>query len=243
MDLRIALAKKGVMNIASGLIAHFVKNEVPFSSGEVAAYIRTYAPGEAFSVANLGSKIRDLYDAGEMPSYSSGYPVRVPRTTSSHAHTMDGNLAPSKTPPGTTVFVYAPTEDIGRAHDFEVIIPDPPGHQVVKNVPTVKMMVQQGDSLETYVSGVMLYVPKKALDLLLVANQRALRGGSEGDPVYVVPSEDEIRVSVRDPGGARAVRPWEGRGRIAVSGIPWANEREGRHEVRLVGNVLVVSRS
>lgn len=116
--------------IVTDLVAWLVTNDRCFSSGEVAAYLRTYAGGTlAFSVGGVGNYLRDQYDGGHFPSYDDGqgnmtYPVQVPRTTNGVARTLDGRNVVSKTSVGQTVFIYAKDGTEGFAHDFEVFIPD-----------------------------------------------------------------------------------------------------------------------
>ena len=111
------------------LVAWLITNDRCFSSGEVAAYLRTYRPDLKFSAAGIGDYIRDQYDSGAIPSYTDGagntmYPVQVPRTSNGIGRTLDGRTVVAKTPVGTTVFVYAKDGADGFAHDFEVFIPD-----------------------------------------------------------------------------------------------------------------------
>lgn len=106
-----------------------VENGRCFSSGEIAAYLRTYRSDLAFSVTGLGDFLREEYDNGQFPNYADAagnavYPTQVPRTTNGVARTLDGRTVQSKTPIGQPVFVYAPDGAEGFMHDFEVYIPD-----------------------------------------------------------------------------------------------------------------------
>lgn len=127
------------------LLAWFVANDRCFSSGEVAAYLRTYRPDLRFSATGIGEFIRDAYDAGTFPSYdvvdpATGasaplYPTQVPRTCTGVARTLDGRIVQAKTPVGQSVFVYAKDGADGFAHDFEVYVPEWDDPQALKATP------------------------------------------------------------------------------------------------------------
>ena len=87
--------------IVDRLIQFFVADDRPFSSGEIAAYIRWFAPSIRFSVMSLGEYVRNKYDNGEFPNSSTGlYPVQVARVTQGTSRTLDGRTVKSRTPVG-----------------------------------------------------------------------------------------------------------------------------------------------
>jgi hypothetical protein len=109
------------------LIEYRVVNGLCFSSGEIAAVLRTHRMADLrFSVLRLGEYVRDLFYAGLMPQYAveddngdveEVSPLQVSRYTKGIG----------RTPAGQEVFVYGPTQEACDDHDFEVDIPIPPG--------------------------------------------------------------------------------------------------------------------
>ena len=84
-----------------------------FSSGEIAAFIRTYRPDMKFNVKHdVGNRVRSRFSA-RMPAYSTGPVVQVSRHTAGYSTTTVGHL----------VYVYAPNQMAGKAHPFEVTAP------------------------------------------------------------------------------------------------------------------------
>jgi len=107
------------------LIAYFIENGLPFSSGEITREIRIGNPNLRFSATALGDFVKEQFYGGTMPNYLDDfdnpvYPVQVPRTTQGLG----------RTPAGLQVFVYAPDLSSGTNHPFEVDIPVP-GQPVV----------------------------------------------------------------------------------------------------------------
>jgi hypothetical protein len=104
------------------LIEYLTDSELPFSSGELAACIRTHRPDLRFSVTKLGEEVRDKFYSGAItyPDPFQGpdiVAIQVPRTTQGIG----------RTPPGQSVFVYAPDQLAGEDHEFEIDIPLPGG--------------------------------------------------------------------------------------------------------------------
>lgn len=102
------------------LIDHKISRGECFSSGEVAAILRTHRPDLRFSVTTLGEHVRDLFYTGGMALYTDNggmlvSPCQVPRTTQGLG----------RTPAGQTVFVYGPNHAECMSHHFEVDIPRP----------------------------------------------------------------------------------------------------------------------
>lgn len=86
------------------------------SSGELSATMRLLAPTLEFGhLKHVGPRLRRRYQSGQL-RYPSGPARRIVRRTT-------GWAAP-KTPAGTEVFVYGPSEAAAAAHPFEVRIPD-----------------------------------------------------------------------------------------------------------------------
>jgi hypothetical protein len=239
------------------LIAWLVANDRCFSSGEIAAILRTNRPDLAFKVASVGDFVREAYDNGNIPSYDDGqggtlYPTQVPRTTNGKARTLDGRDVVSKTPMGQAVFVYAKDSNDGFAHDFEVYIPDyndpdatratpytgappaptqtpvtTPSGQVAQPPTQASGIVIQGslkrDDLTAYVRpDRRLCVPRAAFEAFVAMTGTPLRGGPQGDPVYVDFVGTEVFIT-RDPatsGNSTPFHLWATRGRVAFLAAP-----------------------
>lgn len=104
------------------LIEVLTEEGLPYSSGEIAAFLRTEAPTLKFRVTSIGEHIRDAYWAGTLPEYIDSMhgalaPVQMQYRTSGKG----------RTPSGQAVFVYGPDQATCDGHDFEVGIPLPPG--------------------------------------------------------------------------------------------------------------------
>lgn len=104
---------------ALDLIKHYTEHNLCFSSGEIAAELRTHRSDLMFSVLNLGEFVRDLYYNGEIEYTDDQGDVlqalQVPRITT----------GVGRTPAGKTVFVYGPDPVDAQSHAFEVDIPNP----------------------------------------------------------------------------------------------------------------------
>lgn len=107
---------------AREVIYDLIESGKCFSSGEVAAILRSTRPSLRFGVRGLGVFIRAEFGSGNLPDYPDDgngdptYPVQVSRYA-------DGT---GRTPKDQLVFVYAPTREAGEGHDFEIPIPAPP---------------------------------------------------------------------------------------------------------------------
>lgn len=130
---------------AKSLITYWVGENRCFSSGEVAAVLRTHRQDLHFSVTVLGEYTRDLFYRGEMPRYTDGNgavfapivsddddddddgitPTPVNGTLVQHPRYTEGNIG--RTPAGVQVFVYGPSVAACDVHEFEVNIPSPGG--------------------------------------------------------------------------------------------------------------------
>ncbi|MFT5686672.1 MAG: hypothetical protein ACI8RZ_007628 [Myxococcota bacterium] len=109
------------------LIELCISRSACFSSGEIAAWIRTYRPDMKFNPRNdIGNRVRSRHSAG-MPAYTSGKVVQVSRYTAGYSTTTLGHL----------VYVYAPSKMAGQAHPFEVTAPAPGAMPDPNSLPTV----------------------------------------------------------------------------------------------------------
>ena len=118
------------------VIKYRVDNGLCFSSGGVAAILRTHRMSDLrFSVPNLGGYVRDLFDGDNMGKYlvedDNGdeveeSPLQVSRIT----------VGQGRTPAGQMVFVYGPTQEDCDDFDFEVDITLPHGHTPRKTTPS-----------------------------------------------------------------------------------------------------------
>ena len=239
------------------LINWFVDQGRCFSSGEITAYLRTYRGDLRFSATGIGEYIRDQYDNGLIPMYDiSGaamYPTQVPRVTTGTSLTIDGRQVQSKTAPGMTVFVYAPDQLAGQAHDFEVFIPDWDDPQALRAVPassvstpvvTPQTTLNRADLVAAVRPDRRLQVPRAAFDAMVAASGQALRGGPNGDPVYITFQGTDVRIS-RSPvdGSSTTHYLWAQRGRMAFT-HPTSPFTPGlKYEVRLDGSDLILDLS
>jgi hypothetical protein len=222
---------------AFDLIRWLVANDRCFSSGEVAHYIRTHRPDVSFSVLDLGNQVRDWYYGQEFPSYGSGlYPAMVPRTTAGVYRTQAG----------VRVFVYAPSADEGRAHDFEVEVPLPPAvdgqpPRVAPSDPaTITGSRRTDDELLAVVrADRRCVIPRAAFEFFVHATGRTIRIGS--DPVHITFSGDEARITLDPTPTSTPYHLWAGRGRVAFAsgtGTPFTPGQ--RFRMYVSPNALVV---
>ena len=96
----------------NSLLTFWISEGRCFSSGEVAACLRTHMPDLKFSVPKVGEFVRELFYSSIGPYPGGEAVVQVPRFTV--------GKFPDRTPAQTEVFVYGPTADACNAHDFEV---------------------------------------------------------------------------------------------------------------------------
>lgn len=265
------------------LITWLVANDRCFSSGEVAAYLRTYRPDLAFSVPGVGEYIRNAYDNGGLPSYDDGqggtlYPTQVPRTTTGIARTLDGRTVQTRTPVGQSVFVYAKDGVDGFAHDFEVYIPaydDPQAQRavlytglapsapvvvstpsatpgaapVVSAPPTPQVGViitgaLKKDDLVAYVTNDRrLTVPRAAFEAFVALTGIPLRGGPNGDPVYVTFDGRKVVITRDASPTSQVYHLWVTRGRIAIQNCPGGTTPGEKFTVTVTSQALTIDLS
>lgn len=151
----------------------------PFTSGHVTTILRVYRPELRFSHYKIGEICQDKFYGGEIV-YDGQSAVQIPRVCAGLG----------RTPAGTTVFCYGPDEDAAEEFPFELDIPEPGSQLTV--MPT-EHPIQQGIQIKPTLpnkvdmrakvhSDHRLCVPRVALEGLLHATGKALRGG---DKVWV----------------------------------------------------------
>lgn len=148
-----SLGDGGVWRAAcDAVVSYRLANGKPFSSGEVAAILRTFDPTLNFAVSGVGERLRDAFGQGEFDFSApeiekdtfgnpelddNGDPklvvdgngdVVMTKTPAQQVSRYTEGLG--RTPAGVLVFVYAPSYADGEAHNFEVDIPRP-------NIPAV----------------------------------------------------------------------------------------------------------
>jgi len=215
------------LGATDALITLFVESRECFSSGEIAAHLRTFNPALRFSVtSNLGEHIRDRFYGNSMPLYPNPdgtfSPIEMtPRMTAGF----------TRTPPGTQVFVYGPDNTSCVAHPFEVEIPAPgttvapapgdahglPARPVQAPVPVSHFVTLQPrkshvDLRATVHADGRCCVPRSILEELLYETQAGLKGG---DPLYVLVDNaaQQARIGLDRENGAQAYSVWATTGR------------------------------
>jgi len=204
------------------IIGYYTANNMCFSSGEIAAELRTHRTDLRFSVLNLGEYVRDLFynsaikyvddDGDEQQA------VQASRTTS----------GVGRTPAGRLVFVYGPEAADANAHDFEVDIPNPGAPATAAASPikpkggyptavdgdddededddgtamTASDKLGSGEFQATVHVDKRLCITRPIFDKFIQASGKTLRGG---DSVYIVLSDDEARITIEDPNDDDAV--------------------------------------
>jgi len=204
------------------LLELFALHGHPFSSGEIAAHLRTFKPKLVFSVLNVGDHVRNRFWDDNMPVFvnpdgTTSPAEQVPRTTQGIG----------RTPPGVSVFVYAASYQEGHDHDFEIDIPrpgnnlpkDPDGLPPIPAQPTtpashfVKLAPRKAATnlVATVHKDQRCYVPRAAFEELLHETQTALKGG---DSVYVKVDGDEATVNLDRVDGSQGYTLIATRGRV-----------------------------
>lgn len=169
----------------------------PFTSGHITTILRVYRPDLRFSHRQIGEKCQDLFHAGEF-MFGEDYALQVPRVCAGLG----------RTPAGTTVFVYAASTYEAENFPFELDIPKPgsgltrmPQEHPISTTP-IQPNVGFGPDLQATVhSDKRLCVPRSALEALVHATGKPLRGG---DPVWVRfdPMTDSVFVTLDQAQGA-----------------------------------------
>lgn len=259
------------------LIQWLVDNGRCFSSGEIAAYLRTYGTHLSFKVSGVGEYVRDAFDNGTIPEYADGiggtvYASQVARTCQGIARTLDGRTVTTKTPVGTTVMVYAPNGWDGFAHDFEVYIPDyddptasratqysagvavvptstvtpttqaptAPVRQITSAVVITGALSRQ--DLTAYVRpDRRVTVPRAAFEAWVNLTGTPLRGGPNGDPIYVDVDGSTVTITLTATPTSQAYTLWANRGRIAIH-IPTSTPGD-KFDVKVTASAMTIDLS
>ena len=103
------------------LTTFWIAQGVPFTSGHVVNAVRSARTDLVFGQARVGSHLRGAFESGNLPAYDDGFGgdqavVRVGRKTTGIG----------RTPVGTEVFVYGPTQDDCDSFEFEINIAEAP---------------------------------------------------------------------------------------------------------------------
>ena len=214
------------LSATDAVITVLVEEHDCFSSGEIAAHLRTFRPDLVFSVtSSVGEHIRDRFYSSSLPMYENPdgthTPVeQVPRTTQGF----------TRTGAGVEVFVYGPEWQACQDHEFEIEIPAPgvttpadptdahglpakPAQPSTAHFVNLKPRVATRDLTATVHKDARLYVPRSAFEALLHETQTGLKGG---DSVYVLvdDSTEEATVNLDRSNGAQAYQLIATRGRV-----------------------------
>jgi len=223
------------------LLDYWVSKGRCFSSGEIAATLRTHRPDAMiFSVPSLGEYIRDLFYNGMLPSYTVDDgnggtmqmpPMQVPRYTE--------GLYPDRTPAGVEVFVYGPDHQSCLDHEFEVFIPNPARGETVADAPAQAMaqtalaaadktgktktaveimgarIAAQDIRAKVWPDG-RLCIPRNAFEAAVHLGGTPMRGG---DPVFVKVDSDRVVVTLAATGdpAEKSYDLTRSHGRIAIT--------------------------
>ncbi|MCA9682210.1 MAG: hypothetical protein KC457_08445 [Myxococcales bacterium] len=217
------------------LIDFYSRNELCFSSGELAKALRDGRADFRFAVTELGEFVKDLFHEGAI-DYRDRHgrvsaAVQVPRRTSGR----------SRTPAGTEVFVYAPTPALGQAHDFEVQIPRPGFTPTALELQRFAAAAAQANApMVASVHGDgRLCIPRRAFEELSHATGVSIRGG---DTVWIDVAGDGSSVRVyleaRDGAVAHALQPDRGRVRFSAPGNLRAFQAGANFTIAVDGDAL-----
>ena len=208
------------------LLNYLIQENACFSSGEVAAALRTFRPDLVFSVLSVGEFLRDMFYTDMLPSYEDNmgdevYPVQVSRITQGIGRTKAGIM----------VFVYGIDRDTADGHDFEVDIPLP-GNQATLNpdtgmpqayptpdghievmAPTTLSSENAGLPMAYVANDTRCYLPRKVVDAYFHIIGQTVQRGTKA---YVYINEEGDAVVTADPTpGAHEYALWATTGRVA----------------------------
>lgn len=205
---------------ASALIEFWTALDRCYSSGEIAACLRTHRMDLRFSVTSLGEFVRDNFYQGALPSYDDGsgndlQPVQVSRYT----------VGDGRTPPGVLVFCYGPDQITCESHGFEVDIPrggSPNGvHTDGPQTPAPVVVPAPKGSPRPVPSNLPMayvgkdtrcYVARKVVDAYLGAADVVLR---QGDEMHVTQANGVAKITATAQPGSQPYNIWKGSGRVA----------------------------
>jgi hypothetical protein len=151
----------------------------PFTSGHITTILRVYRPELRFSHYKIGEICQNKFYDEEI-KYGDDGAVQIPRICAGLG----------RTPAGTTVFCYGHDEEAAEEFPFELDIPEagaqlsvmPTEHPLQPNITIKPTLPSKVDMRAKVHSDYRLCVPRVALEGLLHATGRALRGG---DRVWV----------------------------------------------------------
>lgn len=186
--------------------------EQPMTSGHITTILRVYRPELRFSHYKIGEAVQDKFYGGEI-MYGSVSAVQIPRVCAGLG----------RTPAGTTVFCYGPDEESSEEFRFELDIPEagaqltvmPTEHPLQAGIQIKPTLPNKVDMRAKVHSDHRLCVPRIALEGLLHATGRALRGG---DRVWVrfEDGPDRAFLSFDQVGNAVDYGIGEERGRVLI---------------------------
>jgi len=193
---------------AVDLIRSEISEGLSFSSGEIAAIIRVVRPELKFMVSKVGELIRDKFHDQELDQYNDdgdGYP-----TYPYQGLRIAQGLFPDRTPAGTEVFVYGPSQEAIDEHDFEVYIPIPGENLSDYPDPDVQAASVPAPAASQVVSDRLtktdikakvwqdnrMCIPRKALEAAIYLGDGVLGVSSD---VFVSQTDTEIVVVMADP--------------------------------------------
>lgn len=252
---------RGAVN---ALITHKIGNGSPFSSGELAAELRTNFPSLRFSATGLGDHVRDLFYGGGMDLYDDGTgglvpPCQIPRTTQGLG----------RTPAGQTVFVYGPDQQSCNNHPFEVDIPTPGQQNITQNAPLplpaqpvaalpggvhppaqngyTRAPIQiTGQSAPKALPNASVHtdrrlcVPRGAFEAFVLTLNHVMRGG---DPVYIRFDGDTLVVTLDPQPGTSKYDLATTRGRVLVTHPSTPFQPGDKYAIEVDGDELRVDLS
>jgi len=205
------------------LTRYWIQEGRSFSSGEVAGAFRIHRPEFQFRVGSVGEMLRDLFHNRQLDTYPddgySTYPYQGLRIAQ--------GLFPERTPAGTEVFVYGPSQEAIDEHDFEVYIPipgetvadypDPDSQAASVPAPDVSMVISgrlaTSDINATVWNDGRMMVPRAALEAAVYLGGSPMHGG---DDVFVSQTGDEVVILTEDPESDefKSYEVWSSGGRV-----------------------------
>lgn len=104
------------------LTTFWIAQGVCFTSGHVTHAIRSARQDLVFGQARIGAHLRNAFVSGALPAYDDGFGgdvavVQQPRNTTSTS---------TRTPVGTEVFIYGPSQEECDSFEFEIAIAEAP---------------------------------------------------------------------------------------------------------------------
>jgi len=211
------------------LVQFWIQEGHSFSSGEVAGAIRTIRPELQFKVGSIGEMLRNAFHNQKLDMYmypnngcdTSTYPYQGLRIAQ--------GLYPNRTPAGTEIFVYGPSQDAINDHDFEVYIPimresvadypNPDSQAACVPALDVSMVINGRLAKSTIKASVWIdcrmMVPRAALEAAVYLGGKPMHGG---DAVFVSQTANEVVILTENPGcnspEFKSYEVWSSGGRV-----------------------------